>query len=390
MVSPFRAQLVNKSTSPRTGIGRYAVEIERGLRERDIELRVAPLRRPLPRAAVSLGRRAGYDLDVFFHSYPLRAGVLPGYITHLTSQTLGILLLTQRLPRPIIVTVHDIFPYLLRHNPELCVYRHAADRLMDVLAIHGLRRADRLIAVSHYTKRTAAEALRIPSERIQVVHEAVDLSRFHPCEVPDHFRREYGLNRAYRYVLYVGSNDPRKNLFTLVKVFSIVNRHINAAKLLLVGQHPFIKERGRLLELISELGLVGAVHFIEHIPDNDLPYFYNISDITISLSLYEGFGLPILEAMGCARPVIVSDRASLPEVVSDSGIIVDPNDVDQVAGVVTQLLQDGRWAKSVGDACRNRALSFRMEMQTEQTISAYIASAQSETAVRSRQAWYVR
>jgi hypothetical protein len=161
IASPLRVQLVAKPGSAMTGIGRYTAELSRELEQAGVDLHLAQLRDPVPASVRRLGRRLGFDLEAFAKSYPLRASVRQEYLTHLTSQTLAILLLTQRLPRPVVVTVHDILPYLLRNDQELCIYRHKLDRTIDGLAMLGLRRADRLIAVSHYTKRTITEALGI-------------------------------------------------------------------------------------------------------------------------------------------------------------------------------------------------------------------------------------
>ena len=141
--SPLRVQLISKPGSRATGIGRYAHEIEQGLRQSDIDVFRAELRTPLPGPITAAVRKAGYDLEAFSKSYPLRAETKQGYVTHLTSQTLATLLLTQRLPRPVVVTVHDILPYLLRDDPVLSVYRHRVDRVMDALAMRGLKRAER-------------------------------------------------------------------------------------------------------------------------------------------------------------------------------------------------------------------------------------------------------
>ena len=171
-------------------------------------------------------------------------------VLHLTSQTLGILLLTQRLPRPVVVTVHDILPYMLRHDPELNVYRNSAQRLMDGLAMRGLKRADRLIAVSHYTKSTVANTLGIRPNFIDVIHEGVDTERFRPQPVPDSFRERYHLPPGRPYVLYVGSEDPRKNLPQLLRAMKHVLEEMPNAVLLKVGAAAFAEQRQRHLRTL--------------------------------------------------------------------------------------------------------------------------------------------
>lgn len=342
MVSPIRIQLVNKSTSPKTGIGRYAHELERGLREQGIDLHSAALRSPMPAALASLGRRFGYDPETFFRSYPLRADVLPGYVTHLTTQTLGVLLLLQRLPRPVIVTVHDILPYLLRHDPELCVYRHVADRLMDALAMRGLKRAEHLIADSQFTKFTVSSALGLPQDRIDVVYLGVDTQRFQPEVVPDSFRDRYRLPADRRYLLYVGSEDPRKNLPVLLHALALARRDLPDLTLIKVGAPAFANQRARHVHLCWDLGIAGSVRWIDDVSEADLPLFYNVADVFAFPSRYEGFGFPLLEALACGTPVVASRAGSIPELAGDAAALLDNPQPENFAREITRMIAGHR------------------------------------------------
>ncbi len=379
MVNHLRVQLINKSTSPRTGIGRYAYELERGLRDRGINLRLAPLRSPAP-PLVSFGRRLGYDPEAFFRSYPLRADVRPGYITHLTTQTLGILLLLQRLPRPVIVTVHDILPYLLRHDPELRVYRHYADRLMDVLAMRGLARADHLIADSHFTKFTIASSLSLPPERVDVTHLGVDTTRFQPTVVPDSFRARYNLPVDHRYVLFVGSEDPRKNLPVLLRAMALARRDLPDLILLKVGAPAFTDQRARHVQLCWDLGIAGAVRWIEEVPEADLPLFYNVADVFAFPSRYEGFGFPVLEALACGTPVVASHAGSVPELAGEAATLLDNPQPENFAGEITRVIAGQRPDR---DALMRQAARFRWDS----TVQSTVRIAQSVGAAR--QGWPV-
>jgi glycosyltransferase involved in cell wall biosynthesis len=364
MVSAPRIQLVNKSTSPRTGIGRYAHELERGLRDRGINLRLAPLRSPaLP--IVSFGRRLGYDPEAFFRSYPLRADVLPGYTTHLTTQTLGVLLLLQRLPRPVIVTVHDILPYLFRHDPELRIYRHSADRLMDLLAMRGLTRADHLIADSHFTKFTIVNALGLSPERVDVTYLGVDTTRFQPAIVPDAFRARSNLPVDHRYVLYVGSEDPRKNLPVLLRAVALARRDLPDLILLKVGASAFTDQRARHVQLCWDLGITSAVRWIEEVPEADLPLFYNVADVFVFPSRYEGFGFPVLEALACGTPVVASHAGSIPELAGDAATLLGNPQPENLAREITRLIAGQRPDR---DALMQQAARFRWDSTVQTTI----------------------
>jgi glycosyltransferase involved in cell wall biosynthesis len=291
-------------------------------------------------------------------------------VYHLASQNLATLLFFQRI-EPVVVTVHDIITYLVRHDRELSTYRHIFDRWFDRLALLALRRADAIIAISEYTKRTLVEHLGYPADRIHVVYRAVDTEVFRPREVPAAFRQRYGLSEDWRYVLYVGSDDPRKNLPTLIRAFALVKRQIEKVKLLKVGAPDFQDEREKLKGLIAELGLEEDVLFFDHVPDDDFPLFYNTAQVLVLLSLYEGFGLPTLEAMSCGIPVIAARSGPLPEVVDGAGILIDPTDVEGVAEQLCRVLMDRDYWTNLGQAGLARSRHFGLWQQGSQTIQVY-------------------
>jgi glycosyltransferase involved in cell wall biosynthesis len=281
------------------------------------------------------------------------------------------LLLFQRFPQPVVVTVLDIIPHLVRHNPQLRTYRHPVDALFYRLALLGLRRADVLIAISEYTKRTLVEGLGLPCERIHVIYPAIDPQRFRPLAINDTFRARYELDPQVRYVLYVGSDDPRKNLPTLVRSFGLLRQRVNRVQLLVAGSSQFIQERERLKALVAELGLQEHVRFLGRIPDDDLPAFYNASAVVVLPSYYEGFGYPVVEAMACGRPVIAANTTSLPEVVGNAGLLFEPDDVDGLANGLHTLLTDVAEAERIGKAGLERANSFASDQLVNAVIQVY-------------------
>jgi len=366
----MRIALVTKPDKAMTGLLRYALSICDGLRARGVDVALIHPRSPVPRWVARMGRTVNLDAATFFASYPLSVRLDGASVCHLASQTLATLLLFQRLPRTV-VTVHDIIPYVVREVRALRTYRNAFERLFDRLALRALRRADALIAISQFTKRCIMDALDVPAERIHVVYRAVDTEKFKPLSVPAAFRQRYALYEGQPYVLYVGSEDPRKNVETLIKAFAIVQQQMPAAKLIKAGSAHFHGERERLLGLMAELGLGGKVRFLDHVPDEDLPLLYNAADVFVLPSFYEGFGLPALEAMSCGTPVIVANRAPLPEVVGERGILVNPRDAREMAQRIVELLAEpGRHAAAAQAALR-RARYFSLERQTEQTMAVY-------------------
>jgi glycosyltransferase involved in cell wall biosynthesis len=370
MIGPsnLHVQLITKPGSRATGIGRYAHEIEIGLRGAGVDVTTAGLRNPIPGPFVRAVGKAGYDLDAFSRSYPLRADTEKGRITHFTSQTLATLLLTQRLTRPVIVTVHDILPYLLRDDPELSVYRHRLDRLMDSLAMRGLKRADRLIADSAFTKQTLIDTLRIPATRIDVVHLGINSNTFRPQKVTKEFLERHRLPTDKRYVLFVGSEDPRKDLPTLLRAMAIVRGAANEVELIKVGAPAFADQRKRHIELCQELGIQTAVHWIDAVSEEDLPLFYNLASVFAFPSRYEGFGFPVLEAMACGTPVVAANASSVPELTGSFATLVPPQDPEAMASAIIATMSNSMIDRG---ALVQHASSFTWEHTVTDTIQIY-------------------
>ena len=328
MVTPTTARrvaLIAKPGGPNTGVGRYVAMMERGLSEAGLSVtRVAPSVPPLPHSVYRLLRHFKVDAQAFLNNYPVWGTYPHADVYHLASQNLASLLLFRRPRGRVVVTVHDIIPYMLRNDPQLCTYRTAADRLFDRLAMLGLRHADALIAVSHYTKRCVVEHLGIAPQRIDVIHEGIDHEQFRPLSVPDSVRERYRLPEDRRYLVYVGSEDPRKNLVTLVHALAEVRRTLPDIELIKVGRAHFEQERARLVTLATQLGVRDAIHFLDDVPESDLPLLYNLADVAVMPSLHEGFGFPVLEAMACGTPVVCANASSLPELVGDAAALFEP------------------------------------------------------------------
>jgi glycosyltransferase involved in cell wall biosynthesis len=367
----MRIGLVTKPDRHMTGLLRYALSLRDGLLAEGVEVSLLhPSPPPIPGPIARGARRLGLDPLAFFGSYPTHVQLNGADIYHLASQNLATVLLFQRI-EPVVVTVHDIIPYLVRNDRDLSTYRHVFHRLFDRLAYLALRKADAIIAISEYTRRTLVEHLGYSPDRIHVVYRAVDTEVFCPREVPSAFREKYGASEDWRYVLYVGSEDPRKNLPTLIRAFALVKRQIEKVKLLKVGAPHFGAEREKLIALIAELELENDVLFFNHVPDDDFPLFYNSAQVFVLPSLCEGFGLPVLEAMSCGMPVITARSGPLPEVVDGAGILIDPTDVEGMAEQLCCVLRDQGYRCNLSEAALVRSRDFGLGQQGTQTIQVY-------------------
>ena len=354
------------------GLARYTECLCQALSSSGVPFSVTQPVYPLPlRAAHKLLAPLGFDLRTFFTTYPLAARVDSGALVHFTAQQMATLLWVRPRLHPVVVTVHDIVPFLVRQDEEQSTFRHPLDVVFDQLAMSGLGRADALITVSDFTKATVVQKLGIRGDKIFVVPEGVAYDVFHPASIPDGFYHAYKLDQSCRYVLYVGSENPRKNLPRLLQAFAQVRASLPEVRLIKIGSPEYGPQAESLRARVQELGLADAVLFYDHIPDEDLARFYNVSTLFVFPSLMEGFGLPPLEAMACGTPVVCSNAASLPEVVGDAAITVDPYDVEALAEAMYRVLSDPDLADDLRRRGLERAARFTWERTARETVQVY-------------------
>ncbi len=369
----MKVQLVVRRYEQMIGLARYTLSLCQAMDEAGTAYALAtPQYPPLIRAGHQLMRPFGLDLKTFFTNYPVSVAPLAhGALTHLTTQQMASLLWFKPGLHHVIVTVHDIVPFLMRSDPSQNTYRHRVEGLFDHLAITGLRRADMLISVSEHTRQTLATALDIPADRIRVIHEGVSHEIFHPLHVDDGFLQHYGLDPSLRYLLYVGSENPRKNLPRLLQAFRHVHTELPDTRLLKIGPVQHAAQAGQLSRQVHSLGLQGSVQFVEHVCDADLARFYNLAALFVFPSLAEGFGLPVLEAMACGTPVVTSHAASLPEVAGDAALLVDPYDVAHIAHAIMLVLSQPALAQALSARGLARARHFTWARTAQETTALY-------------------
>jgi glycosyltransferase involved in cell wall biosynthesis len=352
--------VVGDWNSPCTGIGRYWRMLHAGLQSAGLDaVQVTPVLPDLPDSAYRLLALLGRDLRAFLTNYPLWCRYPKATVYHFGQQALASLLLVRRPRGKVIVTVHDIFPLLLDRDPW---FR---------LAMLGLRRADHLIAISHYTKRSLVDRLGIAPERITVVHHGIDHDRFRPLTGVDGAREAHGLLGGRRYLIYVGSEDPRKCVDRLIRALARVRRTLPDVELIKAGRSHSPEERQQLIGLARELGVFDAIHFLEEVREEHLPQLYNLAEVYVTPSPYEGFGFPLLEAMACGTPALYADAGALPEIAGPAGVAVPPGDEEALAQALLAVLQDRDRQVSLRDAGQRRAAEFNWTTATQNVLAVY-------------------
>ena len=355
-----------------TGLSRYTCQLYQALQRIGTDIELVDTKRPaIPDVINRVCKSLGFDLNSFFTTYPL---LLPmskktGLI-HLTSQNQASALVFGA-HRRAIITVHDLITLAYRDQVELTGYMTRYDRLFESLVKRGLEKASALIADSEHTRQDIIRTLNYPADKISVVYLGIDQARFQPREVSDDFYETYHLDKQASYLLYVGSEDPRKNLSRLIDSLRPIVAQQPNIKLLKVGAARFVGERKQLQQKIQRLGLEDHVLFFDQVPDKDLVCFYNMADLFVFPSLYEGFGLPVLEAMACGTPVLTSNRSSLPEVAGEAAILVDPYNVNAITHGIMQLLSDSTLADSMRQKGLERAHQFTWERTARETMAVY-------------------
>jgi glycosyltransferase involved in cell wall biosynthesis len=267
------------------------------------------------------------------------------------------------LPRPAVVTVYDLS---FIHYPQVLP---AARRLyLRLFTALSCRRARRVIAISQSTARDVEQTLGIPAEKIDVAPGGYDSARYYPlpsAEIED-FRRRQGLPE--RFWLFLGTLEPRKNLTTLLDAYAALPL---AERLPLILAGPKGWDYAPILQRIERHGLAGEVHLPGFIPAEALPLWYNSAEAFLYPSVYEGFGLPVLEAMACGTPVIVSDASSLPEIAGQAGMCIPPGDASAWADALRTAYVDSAWRAQAGAQGQEAARRYTWDHTAREIIASY-------------------
>jgi glycosyltransferase involved in cell wall biosynthesis len=265
-----------------------------------------------------------------------------------------------------VITVHDL---TFLHYPQFLT--PASYAYYNRQIVWAVRRADHILADSFATKADLVALLGVAQERVTVAHLATDPS-FHPMPAMEAARIAARYNLRPGYLLCVGTLEPRKNLPGLLRAYRLLlDEQVTDAPLVVVGGRGWLYQP--IFECIQELGLRGQVHLLHNVPDTDLPALYNAAILLTTPSFYEGFGLPALEAMACGTPVVVSDRSSLPEVVGEAGLLVNPEEIEEIAGALARVITDETLRNRMREQGLAQAARFSWEQTARITLSVYRA-----------------
>ncbi len=256
----------------------------------------------------------------------------------------------------IIVTLHDV---IADHHPELIFPNKKSQLFWKLKQNIAIRQAHLILTVSEHSKEQIIDYFRLPESRLRVITEAARaVFKVLPHdEQMDETLRRHNLELNEKFLLYVGGISPHKNLNTLIDAF----QRLDDIKLVLVGDYkddPFFSAYPALKKQVEELRLTDKVIFAGFVEDIDLAYLYNAATLVVLPSLEEGFGLPAVEAMACGTPVAASNRSSLPEVLGATGVFFDPKDVENMADVIKQILNDDARREEMSRAGLNRSKQF--------------------------------
>jgi len=266
-------------------------------------------------------------------------------------------------PCKTVVTIHDLGFKIM---PECII--NSAYIYFDSRTKLAVSKADRIIAVSENTKNDLIKLYNASEDKITVIHWGIDQS-FQPCNDRSSIGRiknKLGIDKEF--ILFVGTIEPRKNLVRLIKAFDKLKMK-REYRLVIAGCKGWLYEE--VFATVKELNMEKDIIFTGYVHDNELPFLYSAAELFICPSLYEGFGLPVLEAMACGVSVVTSNVSSLPEVAGDAAILVDPYDVEAIAKAMEQVLEDSNLRKEMIEKGFERAEKFSWQDTVKKTLDVY-------------------
>jgi len=263
-----------------------------------------------------------------------------------------------------VTTIPDI---AYEHFPEF--FSRFETLRSKVLIRRSAERADHIITVSDYSRKDISKTYNIDPRKITVTYEGAG-DQYFPSDKEkcrEQMAAKYGVTAPF--LLYVGRLQERKNLPRLLSAYARLRKEGVDEKLVLVGKKDWMF--GNIQARVKSLGLETSVVFTGYVPSADLPAFYNAAEVFVYPSIFEGFGLPVMEAMACGLPVLTSFGSSLEEIAGDAAVLADPLSEESIAKGLGKLLSDVQLRVRLGHAGLVRSASFSFEKTAEQTIGVY-------------------
>lgn len=269
-------------------------------------------------------------------------------------------------PCPFVVTVYDLS--FLRY-PE--AFRPFNRWYLSRFTARTVKGAKAVIAISESTRQDVIKLLNVPEERVHTIYCGADES-FRPLPPADVAAFKSAQQLPDKFMLYLGTLEPRKNVDGLIRAYARYRqRQTNAPPLIIAGGKGWYYSQ--IFELVEALNLTDSVRFPGYIPQELLPLWYNAATLYVYPSHFEGFGLPVLEAMACGTPVITSTASSLPEITGADGAarLVDPGDVEALAEAMVEIMGRPDMQKTMAKQGRLRAANFNWQKTARETIKIY-------------------
>ena len=263
-----------------------------------------------------------------------------------------------------VVTIHDLI-----HLKMPQFFSQAQRAYARIVIGHAVRHAGAVIVDSQKTKDDLLEMFTVKEQDIAVIHLGVRpmFRRLEDRTIVERFTSAAGLKRPY--VLYVGNVKPHKNIPTLLRAFAQIRAQRDDLELVFVGAS--CKEERSLAESAQRLGIIGAVRDLHHVSDEELICAYNGAEVLVLPSLYEGFGYPVLEAMSCGTPTVVSTAGSLPEIAGIASLMVDPSRPDQLAEAILSVVRDPEMKRDLIAKGRINVQRFSWRATAGKTVDIY-------------------
>lgn len=293
-----------------------------------------------------------------------------GSIVHFT-QIQGCAQMLWRPVHPALATVHDLGFFLCKEDQALL---NPLERKIVNLHFSGLKKLDLIVAVSEFTRQTILSQLNCDPQKVITVHSGINIQYIHSILaknnslISSHTRLG---EIPHPWLLYVGSELPRKNINGLLNIVAEVRNYVPEVHLIKIGSSGGARFRGQTLEKIRQLGLTDQVLFFDDITDEELFQFYKEADILVHPSILEGFCFPVLEAFACELPVICSNSGSLPEITAQAAIMHCPNDLQSFVSSILNILGNNYLREHIVSQGKIRASQFSWEITADTMMAMY-------------------